>query len=272
MDLEPSGVTIAEAVERRHRELAAALADAPDSVLAAPSKLPGWDRLTIVCHLRYGAVASRRMSDDALAGRATAFYPDGRSQQRASTLEPAARESPSDVVASFEHESSRVDALWQGLDDPDWRTPIEEPAGARDLGTITLRTLALLRLTEVEVHGADLDLGLSPWSTTFVQAALPMRLRWLATRRSNDASPDTSLCGSWALRATDGTSYVVRSDGRSVTVTDSDSAGVDEPRATIEGTGVQLLALVLGRVPLGELTVHGDVDFAAAWLRAFPPP
>lgn len=46
----------------------------------------------------------------------------------------------------------------------------------------TLGMLAVLRLTEVEVHGFDLDIGCTPWSEVFVDVALPTRIRRLATR------------------------------------------------------------------------------------------
>jgi hypothetical protein len=35
--------------------------------ILAPSLLPGWTRLAIACHLRYGAEALIRITDDALA-------------------------------------------------------------------------------------------------------------------------------------------------------------------------------------------------------------
>lgn len=53
-----------------------------DLALEAPSQLSGWSRLTILCHLRYGTQALRRMTIDALAGRETSYYPLGREHQR----------------------------------------------------------------------------------------------------------------------------------------------------------------------------------------------
>jgi hypothetical protein len=86
-------------------------------------------------------------------------------------------------------------------------TVIQEPPDNSDLDPITLWTLALVRLTRVEVHGQDLDLTLSPWSVSFVEAALPTRLLRLPTRRSNHRAIDDSINGSWGLVATDAPAF-----------------------------------------------------------------
>ncbi len=204
----PTGRSVASAVAVRQSEVAQALATLDDHKIREASRLPGWDRLTIACHLRYGGIATERMTSDALAGRQTAFYPDGRSLQRAATLRPDEGESSNDVVSSLAHGCERLDLLWAGIDDDRWSTEIQEPPDNSDLGPITLWTLALLRLTEVEVHGHDLDLDLSPWSATFVGAALPTRLLRLPSRRSNHRVIDGSIDGSWALAAADGPTFV----------------------------------------------------------------
>lgn len=84
-------------------------------------------------------------------------------------------------------------------------TTVCEPEDNPDIGPITLLQLAILRLTEVEVHGTDLDLGLSDWSDPFIDAALPMRIAWLPRRHTPSQAPS----GSWNLVATDGPSFNV---------------------------------------------------------------
>ena len=126
----------------------------------------------IVCHLRYGAAASARMTEDALAGRATAFDPDGRDRQRPGTLALASGESAGDACRSLRAESGRLGRLWSSVPDGEWGSVVRGPAGNPDLGVIDLATLALLRLTEVEVHGADLDVGLDRWRDALVAAAV----------------------------------------------------------------------------------------------------
>ena len=215
------------------------------SDLEAPSQLPGWSRLTIACHLRYGAEALTQMTVDALDGRPASYYPGGRTTQRPRTLEPRAGESPGDVVRSLRGASEALDRAWAGVDD--WTVAVTEPAGNADLGPITLSYLPLMRLTEVEVHGTDLGIGIGPWSEVFVHAVLPWRLDWLNRRRPNAAAADTTVRRSWLLRATDGpTCQVVIVDGE--TVQSAPGTDADE---VITGTSRELLALLLGRAPAG---------------------
>lgn len=229
-----------------------------DTDLHAASLLPGWTRLTVACHLRYGAEALRWMTDDALARRPTSYYPDGRETQRPMTLVPRQGESSTDVVTSLHEESQTLHEKWRTVDA--WETPIVEPPDHPDLGPVELRRLALARLTEVEVHGTDLGLGLGPWSEVLVHHVLPMRLEWLNSRRSNHRDVDTSIHASWLLVATDMTvSQVVTVDGSTVVSRPGDTADT-----TIMGTGAELLALLLGRAPTG----FAPDDFS----RALPGP
>jgi uncharacterized protein (TIGR03083 family) len=246
---------IAAQVNARTTEVCAALTS---TELDASSHLPGWSRLTIACHLRYGASAICRMVRATRAGEATAYYPDGRDSQRPGTLVPAPAEPPTAVVESLVVESASLDAEWASLSDDEWSLPITEP-GSKDLGPVTLSFLALLRLTEVEVHGTDLDLGLAAWSDVFVHAALPARLMWLNARapRAAGAAP-----GEWVLVATDGPTYRVTASASGVRCEPGPGPGL-----VIEGTSRDLLALMLGRRPS-----HGLGPGAASFLAAFPGP
>lgn len=229
---------VLQAVREATDRVCAALASCD---LGAPSLLPEWSRLTIACHLRYGAETLRQMTVDALAGREASYYPLGRDLQRPGTLRP--RDARDDVVPSLRHESDRLHEIWSTVDD--WSLTVWEPADNPDLGNIPLRRLALARLTEVEVHGTDLGLGLGPWSSTLVDEVLPMRLEWLATRRSNHRPVDESIRASWLLRRTDGElSWRLDVDGpvvRSRPSTDAVGATI------VERSGAELLALLLGR-------------------------
>lgn len=67
------------------------------------------------------------------------------------------------------------------------------------------------------------------------------------TRRSNHREVDRTIRASWQLVATDmEVSQVVAVDGESVVSQAGDTAD-----STITGTGVELLALLLGRAPTG---------------------
>ena len=197
--------------------------------LLAPSELPDWDRLTIACHLRYGAEAMRWMTLDTLAGRRTAYYPEGRSNQRPGTLQPRPGESPADVVGSLRATSAALDDAWASVDD--WSVTVVEPDDNVDLGPYPLRHMPLFRLIEVEVHGTDLGIGLPAWSDVLIDHGLPMRLERLSRRTSQ--AP-----GAWSLNG------LVVGDG-------------SEPEV-IRASSRDLFALTLGRINLSD-------SFAAAY-------
>jgi len=256
---------VAAAVAARHRELASVLEATDPKTLLEASDLPGWSRLTIVCHLRYGAQASERMTSDALAGLPTGFYPDGRSAQRPSTLRPGLEENAADVVQSFRECSAALDELWAHIPTETWdETTIHEPEDNPELGSITLMQLAILRLTEVEVHGTDLDLGLSDWSDSFIDAALPMRVAWLPRRHA----PSQASSGSWNLVATDGPSFNLAVSQGVVSTSHGKAYQAD---VTISGPKADLLGLLLGRVDVADLTVVGDKITARRFTTTFPP-
>jgi uncharacterized protein (TIGR03083 family) len=260
------------AAARRTGEIVERLREQPDEALNAPSQLPGWSCLTIACHLRYGAEALGRMTGAALRGEPAAYYPGGRALVRASTLVPLPDERPADVVASLAQRSDELHQLWSSLDAGSWSIDVVEPADNPDLGPVPLARLPLLRLTEVDVHGSDLGLGLGDWSHLFVRAALPMRLDWLNRRRAPHRDFDTTLDGSWLLVATDGPTYRVRVRGTEVESRPSHPTDDENVRATIAGTSRDLLALLLGRPPLTPAVITGDQAFGAAFSDAFPGP
>jgi maleylpyruvate isomerase len=247
---------VVAAIVTRTRQLVDTLAALEEREILAPSLLPGWTRLTISCHLRYGAEALVRMTDDALAGRHTSFYPGGRAAQRPRTLIPGPGETATALIASLRDVSAALSERWRCV--LDWTAVVREPEGTEDLGTVSLQWLALLRLTEVEVHGSDLGLGLPAWGEVFVRKALPMRLAWLARRRTNHRSVPTNVQRSWLLSATDG--------GPSTLVTVSGGAVHTEPATrdtvadvVIEATSRELLALILGRSTLEVAAEFGQV-------------
>jgi uncharacterized protein (TIGR03083 family) len=260
------GPLSAAAVARRTDEIVRALRAVDDEELLAPSTLPGWDRLTVVCHLRYGTTALARKTQAALDGRTAAYYPEGRSRQRPGTLLPAPGETPSDAVASLGRHSADLHALWSGLTEEQWRLDVVEPPDNPDLGTLPLARLPVLHLTEVEVHGSDLDVGLADWSHTFIELALPFRLDRLNTR----PGPTDGTEGSWLLVATDGPAYLVTvADGSVRAHPASPTTPAD---AVIEASERDLLALLLDRPLLQPARHSGDRNLAAAFSRVFPGP
>ena len=144
-----------------------------------------------------------------------------------------------------------------------------EPPDNPDLGPTTLAVLAMAALTEAEVHGCDLGLGLSDWSQTFVRLVLPARLEWLNTRRTNHRAFDRSLSRTWLLVPNVGSPYLVAATAEAVT---SQAASVtSDADVVIEGNPRDLLAMLLGR-PLAS-GLKASVDEAVEeFQRAFPGP
>jgi uncharacterized protein (TIGR03083 family) len=268
--MEAAGPEIADRVIGRTRNIVETLSGLNDDELRGPSGLPEWSRLTIVCHLRFGAAALSRMTRSAVEGVPVAYYPEGREVQRRGTLVPLAGESPRDVVNSLAQLSEELNAIWIALDPGAWDLEIVEPEDNPDLGTIPLGRLPLLRLTEVEVHGTDLGLDLADWSEVFVRTVLTMRLEWLNVRRANHRAFERTLTGSWLLVASDGPSYKVSVDGTKVE--SRPVPGSAQATAVIEASSRDLLALLLGRALLAPPVITGDITFGLSFARAFPGP
>jgi hypothetical protein len=210
------------------------------------------------------------MTRAGVSGERAAYYPRGRAGQRPQTLEPAPDESAGDVVDSLRALSAELNRTWNALEGGAWGLSVVEPDDNPDLGTVRLSDLPLVRLTEVEVHGSDLDLGLDDWSDLFVTTALPARLSRLRVRRTNHRPFDDTLEGSWLLVAVDGPTFVVSVNGA---VVDSQPANPGRPAtAVIEATSRDLLALLLGRPCHRAPTIRGDLAFGRAFSAAFPGP
>jgi uncharacterized protein (TIGR03083 family) len=263
---------LARAAAERAVAIADRLAGLAPADLEGPSSLPDWSRLTIACHLRYGAEASWRMTLDARAGRPTAFYPGSRAEQRPATLRPRPGEAPTEVVADLVAASARLADTWAALSPAAWATRVREPGANVDLGPIDLATLAMLRLTEVDVHGADLAVGLDGWSDVFIAVGLPFRVSWAAARRARRPAPGspTPVTGRWVLQATDGTAFrlIATATGTRVEAAVHAEAG----EAVVKGSRRDLLALLLGRPPRRPLAYAGDVALARRFTDAFPGP
>jgi hypothetical protein len=187
------------------------------------------------------------MTHHALAGLPAVYYPDGRARQRPATLRPRDAESPGDVVASLADESHTLEQAWRAASESKWSTQSSNRPTGRTSGRPRSGLLALLRLTEVEVHGTDRNIGHPNWSDSFVSTALHRRLTWLNTRRANHCAADEPAHGSWPLTASEGPTFLVTTDE-----TGAQTEPVEpnvEADVTIEATSRDLLALLLGRAP-----------------------
>lgn len=269
-EVDPGAVApVLDALDAATDRLRSAVTGLADAELVAPSQLEGWSRLTVLAHLRAGAAASLRLTDDVLAGRPAAFYPEG-APERERSLQPREGESAGDLVADLFETSDRLARRWRELSEDDWAVELREAK----LGRMRLSRLAALRLTEVEVHGVDLGLDALPaWSDPFVEICLPLRVAWLPQHARALPHADRSINGRWLLRAADaGTTWLVSAAGGLASAglkTDIAEGAVD---CVIEGSERDLLGLLLGRVGIDALTLSGDEALARSFKAAFPGP
>lgn len=268
-DLDAGSVVSAlDALDAATDRLRAVLDGAGEDALQEPSLLEGWSRTTLLAHLRYGAVASARLTEDALAGRPAAFYPGG-ATEREESLRPGEDESVTELVADLFTQSDRLAEQWRQLDDADWEVELREPR----LGRMRLTRAVALRLTEVEVHGVDLGLdGLDEWSDRFVEVCLPLRIAWLPNHARNLPEADRTVSGRWLLRSDTGRTWLVSASGALASAGPKDTIHEASVDCVITGTERQLMGLVLGRTPVDALEVSGDEAKARAFKAAFPGP
>ncbi len=251
---------IIDRVRERSGEICDALDELGESV-ETPSALPGWSRLTVACHLRYGAQATRQMIEATLEGRQSAFYPAGRDEQRESTLRPALGEAPAHVAGSLRDACAELDDVLASVTEAQWNLRVDLSTEG-DLGAIALWDLLTLRLTEVEVHGTDLDLGLDAWSEVFGRVAFEQRLD-----RARFAATDASALSVEIVAPGVGI--------RVVTIAPDGEASVASPggaAATLTATANDHVALLLGRRPATMPDIAGDVEAAAAYLSRIVGP
>ena len=269
----PTMAAIVSAVDRRTAEIVDALRTLDAVELTSASLLPDWSLLTIACHLRYGAAALTRMTADALEGRTTLLLPRRPGGRAARHPRTRTRRNPRvrrDVAGRPERRARRA---VERTEDGEWARTVHEPPDNVDLGPVELGRLPLLRLTEVEVHGSDLGLGLRDWSDVFVRAALPMRIAWLNARRANHRAFDADLEGSWLLAASDGPAYAVAVRGTAVRAGRAESSPAHVATATIEGTSRDLLALLARTAtPRGSCACGATTGSASGSRDAFPGP
>jgi maleylpyruvate isomerase len=238
-------------------------AELDDDAMAAPSRLPGWNRAMLISHLRYGAEAQLRGVLAATTGRSAAMYPGGEDQRDAEIESGRMRPSRAlhDELADV---CRRMEDAFASLGDSHWDLPVISRRGA-----IPIHEVLLQRWLDVEVHMIDLDVShtFDDTSNELVDAYLPKLVAlMLALRRRPDA--DHGINGSWLLVRSDGSDrWRICADGADARLCD---VAVD-PSATIIGSGRQLFAVLLGRLDPAALKCT-DLDHAMKLKRAFPGP
>ena len=205
-----------------------------DDALAAPSRLPGWDRAHVVGHLARNADALQNLVTWARTGIETPMYASVK--QRADGIEEAAAQDAdtlrSDVVAASERLLTALDALG----DETWDAPIRTARGR----PITAAEIPWMRVRENWVHAVDLGTGatLADMPAGAVDRLVDEVAGGLAGRDD---------CPAVTLTATD------RDPGRHWTI------GPEGDGTEVSGTAAELLAWLIGREP-------GDYPPVPAWL------
>jgi len=205
-----------------------------DDALAAPSRLPGWDRAHVVGHLARNADALQNLVTWARTGIETPMYASV--EQRADGIEEAAAQDPdtlrSDVVAASERLLTALDALGDETWDAQIRTARGRP--------ITAAEIPWMRVRENWVHAVDLGTGatLADMPAGAVDRLVDEVAGGLAGRDD---------CPAVTLTATD------RDPGRHWTI------GPEGDGTEVSGTAAELLAWLIGREP-------GDYPPVPAWL------
>ena len=165
------------------------------------------------------------------------------------------------MLNSLHNSAARLAEDWKRLTPAEWRLPVSEA----HLGTVRLTRFLVLRLTEVAVHRADLQLGTIEWDERFVAIALPLRIAWLPRHHRTRADADLSIEGTWKLRAGE-QSWIVEASGSDATV-----RTVDGPAdATITSTSLGMLSFLLGRGQ--DVSFEGDQRLSRGFKEAFPGP
>lgn len=250
----------------RTARVVSVLREGGDAGFDEGTALPGWTRGTVACHLRYGAEASLRLTLAALHDESASWYPAGRPRQRPTTLGPRPGEDPDGIVRSLEATAAALDRVWTDLRPDDWSVAVR-PDDSEDPRDLTVHDLLVLRVTELEVHGTDLAVGLEDWTAGFVAAALPFRLRGMDGRW-----PAEPVSGSWVLAPEGHDPWVVHQREAAATahaVVGDTAPPVD---ARIGGAPRDVLALLLGRHDWSRLTVEGSTAAAERFTTAFPGP
>lgn len=149
-----------------------------DDAVRAPSLLPGWTRAHVITHVARNADAFAHVLAGPLQGEVHPQYPS--QAERDAGVEQGAARSPADLrhdlaAACLRFEEAARALPADRLDDLGARLP-EGP-------TYPVRKVGMFRLTEVEVHHADLDADYTAhdWSSAFVERLMDRRRKELGT-------------------------------------------------------------------------------------------
>jgi maleylpyruvate isomerase len=187
-----------------------------DQQAREPSLLPGWSRGHLLTHLARNADSLRNLLTWARTGVTTPQYSSP--QERSEGIERGAGRPAAELLADLGESAAALDLAAASLAAEAWAAHVAWHAAWYTLWR---------RLTEVEIHHVDLDLGYSPadWPEAFATYSLEQIAGHLADARSPAV----------VLRTSDGP-VVVRI-----------GPPADQPATTVTGPVRDLLAWLTGR-------------------------
>ncbi len=171
-----------------------------DDEWRAPSRLPGWTRGHVATHIARQADALIRLCRWARTGEPEPMYES--SQARDTEIEAGAARSGLELQIDLDTTSGRLVAAFDEVAAVGgWEAPVEMRGGLQ----VVPRLLPLARLTEVELHHVDLDVGYGIDDIDETTAA--WLLEWSAFRlRQRDEFPRLELVSTSGLVITVGSS------------------------------------------------------------------
>ncbi len=210
-----------------------------DAQVKAPTLLPGWTRAHLLTHLARAAESLGRLLDWASTGVEQPQYAS--MDARAAEIEAGARRTGPELAADIRRTAAEFEAKVRSLPTAAWAVEVRPRTGE----PATPSRLVWMRLRELEVHHADLDVG---YTFADIPEALATQVidDILGTLAARDGAPPVRL------RATD--TGLERELG--------------EGGPLLTGGQSELLAWLSGRSPGAGLTVEGadEVPPAACWI------
>jgi len=153
-----------------------------DDQVREPTALPGWTRAHVITHVSRNADALAAVLHAAQEGREIAMYAD--QESRDAEIEAWAGRSAAEIIEDAAASWGRMLQAENEIHDPRHDDTFTRRSGTDPL---PVRQVGHLRLTEVEIHHADLLLGYTPanWPHDFS--------RDLVSRRENELADGPSM-------------------------------------------------------------------------------
>jgi maleylpyruvate isomerase len=148
-----------------------------DDEWSSPSLLPNWTRAHVIAHLALNAEGIARALRGVVASdgdeRRTRYDSD---EKRDSDIGALATRRPGEIRDRLLGGTTRLQDAMAAIRDDAWDTPLERTPGGR---VIKAHAFPTMRLTELEIHHADLGTTYTPasWSTTFAGVLLDSMAR-----------------------------------------------------------------------------------------------